>query len=84
MKLQIQRSQKQQKSDVEMTKLAIKLYETKIAKSYEQSIEVVEKSINEIERITKYGIYIANIRFKTRNALLEKHKQIIILNKTRR
>ena len=26
-----------------MTKLAIKLYETKIAKSYEQSIEVVEK-----------------------------------------
>ena len=41
---------------------------------YLPSIEVVEKSINEIERITKYGIYIANIRFKTRNALLEKHK----------
>lgn len=41
---------------------------------YLSSLQDVEKSINELEKITNNGIYIANIRFKTRSEILQKHK----------
>lgn len=41
---------------------------------YLQTNEELEKTIQEIERITKKGIYIANIRFRTHSEKKNKHK----------
>jgi cytidyltransferase-like protein len=41
---------------------------------YLNSNEELDKTISEIERITKKGIYIANIRHKTRTNKIDKHK----------
>ena len=41
---------------------------------YLNSNEELNKTISEIERVTKKGIYIANILHKTRNIKIDKHK----------
>lgn len=41
---------------------------------YLNSMDELNKTISEIERITKKGIYIANIRHKTRTIKIDKHK----------
>ena len=41
---------------------------------YLNSIDELNKTMSEIERITKKGIYIANIRHKTRTIKIDKHK----------
>ena len=41
---------------------------------YLQTSEELDKTIHEIERITRKGIYIANIRFKTHSEKKNKHK----------
>ena len=41
---------------------------------YLKDFEELEKTINNMERITKKGIYIGSIRFKTRKKKTEKHK----------
>ena len=40
---------------------------------YLSSMEDVEKSIHELEKNSKRGVYIANIRYKTRTESLQKH-----------
>ena len=37
-------------------------------------LEYLDKTINEMEYITKYGIYIGSIRYKTHKYKKEKHK----------
>jgi hypothetical protein len=41
---------------------------------YLQSTDDLNKTIKEVERISKKGIYIANIRKKTRSVKNDKHK----------